>query len=236
MGNSKKEVGVMKKIYILHGWTYNTVKWKPFNDLLIKKGYKSKMFRVPGLTQPIKKPWTLDDYVRWLEGELPNKEVILIGHSNGGRISIAFALKHPRRIKHLILIDSAGIYHKELSLQIKRLMFTAAAKIGKRITKSPTLRKLLYKMARETDYEKADEILKQTMLNLIKVDLEPKLNKISMPTTIIWGKSDKIIPLKDGKLMHEAIKNSTFHVIEGGRHSPQFTHPDKVVDSIVKEL
>lgn len=236
MGYTEKEMGLMKKIYILHGWSYNTVRWAKFVNILTKKGWKVTMLKVPGLTESIKEPWTLDNYVEWLEKILPKSPVHLLGHSNGGRIGLQFALKYPSRLKHLVLIDSAGIYRKDLALQIKRFIFTGAAKIGRRITKSPALRKLLYKLARETDYEKADEHLKKTMLNLIAVDLKPNLHKIKVPTTIIWGENDRITLPKEGKIMHEEIKGSTLHVVSGARHSPQFTHPKEVADIVLSEL
>lgn len=236
LGEASQEVGVMKKIYILHGWSYNTVRWKNFNRTLKDEGFQPVMFKIPGLTQPIQRPWTLEDYVEWLAKELPKEKVILLGHSNGGRISIAFALKYPQRVDHLILIDSAGIYHKEFTLQLKRLILTGMAKIGKKVTNSPRLKNILYKIARETDYKNADEIMKETMINLMKVDLTPRLKEIKIPTIIIWGENDRVVIPADGILMKKEITNSQFYIVESARHSPQFTHPETVVDIVVKNL
>ena len=56
---------------------------------------------------------TLEEYVEWLRSKLADeRDVVLIGHSNGGRIAIAFADRYPEKISKLILIDSAGIVHK----------------------------------------------------------------------------------------------------------------------------
>jgi pimeloyl-ACP methyl ester carboxylesterase len=43
---------------------------------------------------------------------------VLLGHSNGGRIALAFAEKYPDKVKQLVLIDSAGIYHNEFSIRL----------------------------------------------------------------------------------------------------------------------
>lgn len=220
------------ELVILHGWATSTEKWKPFIEALKKKNLKPLLLKIPGLTEKINSVWTLDTYVEWLKKKLGDKQIILLGHSNGGRISLAFANKYPKNIKNLILIDSAGIYHKEFALQIKRLLFKGIAKMGKKITSSSSLRKIIYKLAGESDYNNADPIQKQAMVNLISVDLTPMLPKISIPTLLIWGQYDKVTLLSDGKLMHREIAGSKLKIILGAKHSPQFSNPAEVAKII----
>lgn len=226
------------KIYILHGWTYSTKsidpleKWSPFVEELNLKGYQPILLKIPGLTKHLKEAWNLENYVEWLNGEVKNGKIILIGHSNGGRISLAFAQKYPQKVGKLILIDSAGIYHNELSHRIKKFVFRKIAKIGKAITTSENLKVLLYKLTREGDYKNATPVQRQTMLNMINTDLTKTLSEISVPTLIIWGKHDKVTPLSDGKTMHKLIRGSKIRIVNGARHSPQFTHTKEVVKEI----
>lgn len=226
----------MKKILILHGWTTSTDKWDGFLKQLREKDIKGVVLKIPGLTQKLEMIWNLDDYVSWLKKEVGNEKVILLGHSNGGRIALAFANKYPDSIKKLILIDSAGIYHKNLSLQLKRIIFKTIAKIGKSFTSSEKLRGALYKLARESDYRNADIYQRQTMVNLISSDLTPILKQINMPTLIIWGEKDQTTPLSDGKLMNKLISSSMLKIISGASHSPQFTHPKEVAKAIYEYL
>jgi pimeloyl-ACP methyl ester carboxylesterase len=227
----------LKKIYILHGWAYTTEKWGPFVLDLKKKGFDVELLKIPGLTAPLSEVWNLDNYVAWLKDILDKeKEVILLGHSNGGRISLAYTAKYPKYIKHLILIDSAGIYHNELPIRLKRFVFGRAAKVGKLFTKSKKMRAMLYRFTREHDYEKADPIVRQTMLNLIRADLQDILPTVSVPTTIIWGQEDTVTPVHDGELMHEKIPHATFHTVQDARHSPMFTHEEKVAEIIEKNI
>lgn len=228
-------MGTVKEVLVLHGWTYSTEKWKPFINYLEAKGFAAKLLKIPGLTQKLDSVWNIDDYVDWLKRRV-NQKIILIGHSNGGRIALAFCLNYPGMVEKLILIDSAGIYHNELPIRIKRTIFKYIAKIGKKIITSEKLRKALYKLSRESDYEKASPVVKQTMINLITLDLTSILSQIKVPTLIIWGQGDKATPLADGKLMHERIKNSKLLIIESARHSPQFTHTKEVVEKIVQEI
>lgn len=224
------------EIIILHGWATETQKWDVLLKELKNKGLKPNLLKIPGLTEHINTVWTLDDYVKWLKKKIGNKQVIVLGHSNGGRIALAFANKYPKNMRNLILIDSAGIYHKELTLRLKRLLFKIVAKLGKKLTSSNTLRNIIYTLAGESDYNNADPIQKQTMINLISTDLTPILKEISIPTLIIWGQQDKTTPFSDGQLMHKLIRDSKFEVIKYARHSPQFTNPTEVVKIIYDYL
>lgn len=237
LGAEEKKIWPMKKIYILHGWAYFTNKWTKLKKLLEERGYEVKLLKVPGLTSPIDKPWTIDDYILWLNKEIvKEKDVVLVGHSNGGRISLAFSLRFPQKVSHLVLIDSAGIYHDNVSIKLKRSFFNFLAKIGKKIYYSERFKNLLYKVARTSDYKNASPVMKQTMVNLINADKTLQIKDIEIPTTIIWGSDDKTTPIQDAHRMHEKIVNSKLHIIQDARHSPHFTHPEETAELIVRGL
>ena len=223
---------------ILHGWTKTIDKWGPFLNELTKKGISVNLPKIPGLTKKIDKVWDLQDYVNWLKNivDKEKNKVILMGHSNGGRIALAFANQYPERVEKLILIDSAGVYHNELPHRIKIFVFKAIAKIGKKITSSKTLENLLYKLAREWDYKKSDPIVKQTIINLLNSNQNLNISQISIPTLIIWGANDKTTPLSDGIMINKIIKNSRLEIISGAKHSPMYTHVQEVAKIIYEYL
>ncbi len=226
------------KIIILHGWTKALDKWQLFLGALEKKGIRADLPKIPGLMGSLEKVWKLSDYIEWLKNIVDKEKgkVVLIGHSNGGRIALAFTNLYPEKVEKLILIDSAGIYHNELPLKIKKLIFKSIAKIGKKITSSKVLKNLLYKLARESDYKDLDENVKKTMINLISSDLRNIFPQIKTSTLIIWGREDKVTPLSDGLLMNKEIKNSKLQIIKDARHSPMFTHPKEVTSIILNNL
>lgn len=224
----------MNKVIVLHGWTKNPDKWQTFLDILKTKGINAEFPRVPGPTGGLDRVWKLENYIQWLKN-ITDKEkgkVILIGQSNGGRISLAFANLFPQKVEKLILIDSAGIYHNELPLKMKRIIFKAIAKIGRKLTSSKSMKDLLYKLARESDYKDLNKNSKQTMINLLNSDKELNISQTPTPTLIIWGANDKTTPLSDGILMNELIKNSKLKIIESARHSPQYTNPLEIANLI----
>ncbi len=231
-------MGTLKKIFILHGWTYSTEKWTNFINLLKNEGFEVFLLKIPGLTAESYEIWNLDKYTEWLN-ELLEKykgKIILLGHSNGGRIAINYAFQHPNKLNKLILIDSAAVFHNEFPIKLKRIVFKYISLIGKKLTKSNILRKALYKLAREGDYEKANENMKITITNLINTDLTPVFNKIKTPTLIIWGENDQITPIKDAYLINKLVDGSKLHVIKGAKHAPFFTNSDEVVKIIKNDI
>lgn len=223
------------KLYILHGWATTTDKWNPFLDALKQENIIPVLLPIPGLSAPIDKPWTLDDYAEWLYKNVKNEtKISLLGHSNGGRIVLAFAHKYPVEVGQLFLLDSAGIYHDDLLTNLKRNVFQAVSKFGKKITNMNAAKNVLYRLAQESDYKDASPIMRDTMKNLISVDLLPKLSDIKTPAVIIWGREDRITPFTDALVMKQGLSNSKLFPIENARHSPQFTHIPEVV-KIIKE-
>lgn len=219
------------KIYALHGWAYSTEKWTDFTAALKERHIDLELLQIPGLTSELADSWDIDDYIKWLSEELPNEPIVLLGHSNGGRLALNYAWVYPERVKQLILLDSSGIYHGGLT-EVKRVIFRTLAKLGKKINNSEKAKKFLYKLARVRDYKEAPENMKQVMRNMIESDKSLNLQEIQTPTTIIWGAEDRVTPLTDGVKIHREITNSHFHVIDNARHSPHFTNPKEVADRI----
>jgi len=100
---------MIKTLYIIHGWTYTTEPWTKTIAFLKEAGVKVEMLNVPGLTTNSKKVWTIEGYAAWANQNIPDGAVAL-GHSNGGRILLNLLSEKPEKLKHLILLDSAGIY------------------------------------------------------------------------------------------------------------------------------
>jgi pimeloyl-ACP methyl ester carboxylesterase len=97
------------ELYIIHGWTYTVEPWKRTLELLKNAGINVKMLHVPGLTEESNKVYTIDDYVKWADENIPDGAIAL-GHSNGGRILLNLSIKKPGKLSNLILLDAAGIY------------------------------------------------------------------------------------------------------------------------------
>ena|GEM_PF-120569 len=231
-----------KKIFIVPGWSYDNSKWEPLRAELEGLGYAVKMLEVPGLTgEELRRVWDVDDYSWWLDKQLKKeKEVILIAHSNGGRIAMEWATKQSKKIKKLILIDSAGLIDRRRKVRLKRWAGRKLAAMGKGMgMDNEGARKVLYKVLREKDYLEAGrggKFLRSTMSKLVETDMEEKLGEIGAETLLIWGEDDGQTPLYQAKIMQRKMPRARLRVIKGARHVPQFTHMGEVKKKIVEFL
>ena len=225
------------RVIILHGWAYQTDRWQPLLQALKAKKITAEFPKIPVLTEKATKPWTIDEYMAWLKQMVGDDKVVLIGHSNGGRLTLNFASRYPECVERLILIDSAGIPRTELTSRIKRAVFWTLAKAGKPLAGFKPLRHLLYKLARARDYLEADPIARATMADLLHSDYALDLSAIDRPATIIWGAEDTTTPVKDAYTLAKRLPQAEPPtIISGARHSPQFTHPEEVAERIARAV
>ncbi|HSX47054.1 MAG TPA: alpha/beta hydrolase [Patescibacteria group bacterium] len=225
------------KVFIIHGWTYSLDKWTSLVSILEQQGIEVVQLHVPGLTTTTDHAWDMPGYVAWLKQQLDGEtRPIVIGHSNGGRIALNYAVAYPNSLEKLILIDSAGIYHGDIVSKLKRGTFKAVAKLGKPLAKVPLIKKVFYKLIGAKDYYRASEDMKQTMKNMLAADKQLDVSSIAVPVQLIWGADDTATPIADAKKLQARLAHATLDVIPGTGHSPHATHPSEVAAIIMKAL
>ena len=217
----------MADLYIIHGWTYTVEPWKKTIELLREKGLSVKMLRVPGLTEESKKEFTIADYVKWADSEIPDGAIAL-GHSNGGRILLNLCAKKPEKLKYLILLDAAGIYEPSL----KKKLVEKAAKIGKPLKKIPLVDKAFHRITGSTDYSKAPENMKKTLVNMIESDKELDFSKVETKTFILWGKKDTTTPPRQATQMYEKLPNAELKFYANWTHAPYISSPEELARAL----
>lgn len=218
-------------IYIIHGWTYTVVPWEKTIDLLAENGITVEMLNVPGLTADSKKVWTVEEYADWADKNIPDGAIAL-GHSNGGRILLNLLAKKPGKLKHLILLDSAGIYEESK----KRNLSRRASKVFAPLKRVKPVRKVVHKLLGASDYDRAPENMKRTLANMLDSDKKLKLDDIITPTTILWGEKDTITPPRQGRKLNENLKNSEIYFYKNWTHAPYICDPSGLARAISKTL
>jgi pimeloyl-ACP methyl ester carboxylesterase len=176
------------------------------------------------------KAWNVENYADWVEAwirkhvqaEQLEHGIHLLGHSHGGRIAITLAMRGSLPIKHLFLCAAAGIRHPR---HFKRILGLTLAKSGKTLLSIPGMKalqplgkKFLYRLVRVHDYEKANDVMRETLIKVTAEDLRPLLPKITVPTDLFWGLQDGMTPVADGNLMHKQIAGSRLFLFPGVRH------------------
>ena len=220
--------------YIIHGWTYTVEPWNRTLAILKYNGINVKMLHVPGLTEPSKKVYDIEDYVKWADANIPDGAIAL-GHSNGGRILLNLCSNKPGKLSNLILLDSAGIYE----VTAKKRAVARLAKIGKPFKKIPVVDKAFHRFTGTTDYSKAPENMKQTLVNMLESDKNLKIENVSTPTFILWGKKDTTTPPRQATAIYEKLPHAELKFYANWTHAPYISDPEglaRALERLIKKL
>lgn len=238
--------GQGKDVLILHGWGANIQTMLAIHNH-IKDRFKVYTLDLPGFgeSDEPKEVWSSFDYASFVKkfmDKMKIKEVILIGHSHGGRVSIVLSNKYPDLVKQMVLIDSAGIIPKrKLKYYFKVYSFKALKQAYNLLffykDKDTRLEKF-YKKFGSTDYRDSDGIMRNIMVTVINDDLEPLLEDIKAQTLLVWGKDDEDTPVYMGEIMERKIKGSGLVVLENAGHFSyidQFQRFKLIIDSFLEQ-
>jgi len=174
-----------------------------------------------------------------------------MGNSYGGAVSLVVAIRlcktEPRRLASLILLDSGG-YNRDLPSHLKILKtplvgWLAVHVLSPEAAAKKVLKDSYYidsKITKEQIAEYARPIrahggryaLVQTAKQAIPKNIDEitcQYKKISVPTLIIWGLDDEVIPVKIGLMLHQAIPRSRLELINDCGHVPQEEQPEETM-------
>jgi pimeloyl-ACP methyl ester carboxylesterase len=166
----------------------------------------------------------------------------LMGNSLGGHVALVHILKHPERIKSLILTGSSGLFENGMG-------DTYPKRGDKEYIRHKTSL-TFYDPALATD-ELVNEVFEITnnRLKVIKIialaksairnNLGEELSQIKQPTCLIWGNNDTITPPFVGKEFNRLIPNSELHFIDKCGHAPMMEVPlefNRILDGFLSKL
>jgi len=240
-----KIAGQGPAILILHGWGGSSDSWIQVQEILAREGFKVICPDFPGFgkSKTPFEPWGVKEYGNFvlnLTKILELQNFFLLGHSFGGRVAIKFSVLYPEKIKSLILCDSAGIKQK---WGLGEKLIFQISKLGNAIfTPTPLKRfkdkakNLFYIFLRHRDYAKADGTMRETIKKVLTEDLLKDLPQIKIRTLIIWGESDKLVPVKYAHIFKEKIENSELKILPKIGHSPHLEVPEKLAKIIIQFL
>lgn len=217
----------MVDLYIIHGWTYTVEPWRSTLAILKENGISVKMLHVPGLTEKSDKVYTIEDYMRWADENVPNGAIAL-GHSNGGRILLNLCSEDPEKLKYLILLDAAGVYEPSA----RKKLVEKVAKLGKPLKKVPVVDKAFHRLTGSTDYSRAPENMKKTLANMLESDKKLDFSKVTTKTFILWGKKDTTTPPRQATTMYEKLPNAELKFYANWTHAPYISSPEELARAL----
>lgn len=182
-----------------------------------------------GHSQSANDKFHLQEYVAFIEDlsqALGIERFHLIGHSIGGGIALHYALQFPQKVKGLVLVSSwcLGI---EAALWVRLLSHPAFCRslgeAGIAVLKGVKwLARLFYapfKFSNPITRVKMDVGKTMTTLRGQTTVLQDRLCELTMPTLLVWGSGDRIVPAAHAYIAAELIPDCQLHIFEGCGHS-----------------
>lgn len=190
--------------------------------------------------------------------KLELKNVSLVGHSMGGQIAASYVLDYPNTICNLILVAPAGfeVFNEDEVDYIKKIMSPEIL-----FKTSDHQIKLNYKfnfynmpveaeemiadriaIKKDLDFLNHCTVVSSSLFGLLKAPIINRLNEINIPTLILFGKDDMLIP---NKLIHQTtteaiamlgsskIKNSSLILFDECGHFLQYEKPKQFNSHVI---
>jgi pimeloyl-ACP methyl ester carboxylesterase len=208
-------------VVLLHGLS-GSIRWWRYTSPPLAGRYRVHTIDLVGFggSRPARPPGVrlmADILARWLEAEGIERPHI-VGHSMGGQIAIHLLAGHRVDARSLTLVSASGIPHPRHFQEAARL-FTGA--LRPRTWGAPT-----FVPSIAADALRAGPFtLVRAGVDLLADDVRPLLHALHLPTLVIWGALDPLLPLEDGQTLAAGISGARLVVIGDAAHNPMVDRP-----------
>jgi pimeloyl-ACP methyl ester carboxylesterase len=172
----------------------------------------------------------------------------LIGHSLGGLVVADAALRAPQRVERLVLLSSAGLFKMPLPLRLaartfmrKGLLATALERNARRLldlvfseSNHRTERFIEQSTTRPDNRFVLDlaRVMSSARKDLTSYHLLHEVDRLKMPTLVIWGGRDRLLPFKEVPAWASRLPDGELEVIEKCGHMSMIEDPERVLRRI----
>jgi pimeloyl-ACP methyl ester carboxylesterase len=233
-------------VVLLHGLGGSAERWKKIIPYLSTK-YRLIIPDIIGFGYS-EKPhveYTIDFFINFIKkflNLLNISDVNIIGSSFGGLLALEYAIKYKTEIKKLVLVSPAGMM-RYVSTTLKHYISAALYPTYENVLRAYQEMMFDSKMVSEESIE--DFINRMNLPNskyafmstLMAFNDQPELIdrlNIDIPTLIIWGRNDKLIPVRYAKKFK--IPNSKIVILDHCGHYPYIEKIEEFVRLILKFL
>ena len=215
-------------VVLVHGLGGSAEEWSNEAPYLVNAGFRVYMLDLPGYgrsQKPADFSYSVRDEASVVAGFIDAaglKQVDLGGSSMGGWIVQLVAVRHPERVRRLMLFDAAGIYEKP-AWETRLFTPISAAELDQRdallMPHPPNVPGFVARDILRESSRHAWVIHRAVGSMLTGQDTTDNLLPgLRMPVLIVWGAEDKITPLSQGERIHQLVPQSQLEVFAGCGH------------------
>lgn len=206
-------------VVLVHGLTASTDWWRRTVSAL-EDAYDVHVVRLPGFRYREAASWLGD----WLEREGLEKATV-VGHSMGGTVALALAAERPELVGRLALIAPAGIF----ATQAKR---SYVLPIARSIGHSPNRLAMLVRDA----FRIGPIRLWRVGSDLLASDIVDTLHRVAIPTLIVWGADDRLLPPTLGSVFSAELPDARLVVLDHCGHVPMLDAQEELESALQQFL
>lgn len=228
-----KNFSSKKTVVFLHGWGLDG---DSFNSI-IKRVKAISTVKIDlcgfGLSDKPKEYFDTYEYayqIFLLLKKLKVKNIVLVGHSFGGRLAIVLSSKFNINVEYLILTSSAGINKFNLKVWFKIKFY----KILKCLNKFNLISNKFVECCGSTDYKNASKLMQKILTKVVNQDLKFLLKFIVAKVLLVWDKKDRDTPYFICKTINKHVKQSKIILYNKGGHFVAFCNINKFTELLNK--
>jgi pimeloyl-ACP methyl ester carboxylesterase len=181
-----------------------------------------------GESAPSEGPLAISLFVDRVAAILPAEPFTLVGNSLGGWIAMLYTLRHPGRVRTLILEASGGIDRPFavplLATNREEAEVILRAVHGPRYAAPEWVIEALLARAQDSPLLRVTELEAHYM--------DARLAELRVPTHIIWGADDGVVPVAYAEELRRGIPGAQLHVLEGAAHIPHLQQPQRFLECL----
>jgi pimeloyl-ACP methyl ester carboxylesterase len=230
---SKSTAQTKNPLVFIHGAGGDHLFWPP--QLRRLPGYETFALDLPGhgkssgIGQQTISGYT-NALVQWLDS-IEMNQAFFIGHSMGGAIVQDLTLKHPYRVKGIVLISTGAQLPANADLldltSSETTRQSAVARIVSISFDAGAPEKLL-DLATKRIGETRLSVLHGDLKACSKVDFTKDLGQISCPALVMCGLEDRMTPPRYSQFLHDQIPDSCLEIVPGAGHMVMIEKPTEV--------
>jgi len=164
--------------------------------------------------------------------------MVLTGNSLGAWMAMLYAQKYPQRVTRIILIDGGPIKNvSEIGIMPKdreEARRALDAVLDPSTPRRPNF--VLDDLVRISNTGPISRLLAAGEEDMSKYLLDDKLASFETPVDLIWGASDRLVPLDYAKKLQSHLPHCTLTVIERCGHAPQLERPRELTQALLQIL